>query len=84
MFEKAEKTYDKNHVNKEKEIQTEVFKANGFKNTSIKKAQEERTRDSPGIEEEWPIVTLPYIKGTTKKIARILKKQRVNTVFKLH
>ena len=40
-----------------------------------KKPPQKRASDTE-FEENWPIVTLPYIKGTTEKITRMLRNKK--------
>ena len=59
----------------------EVFKENGYQDEHINKAIEKAQRRPTKGELIIPKVTLPYIKGTTDRIAKILKRKNINVAF---
>ena len=58
-----------------------IFKENGYQDEHINKAIAKAQRRPNKGELIIPKVTLPYIKGTTDRIAKILKRKNINVAF---
>ena len=59
----------------------EVFKRNGYHKDLVKKAIQKEKSIHHKHEVPTPKLTLPYIKGTIDKIAKILKKRNIHVAF---
>lgn len=78
---------DKDNFPQEKRALTAALVQNGFNLTAINKAfaknkRQQQTEDTTEDKEKETISILPYIRGTTDKIARTLKKHKIKTTFK--
>jgi uncharacterized protein (UPF0335 family) len=86
LSHRAEQICDEKNIKKEKENLTTTLKCNGYSERQVRKiiygnkVTKTRTEES----ENWPVVTLPYVKGTTEKIARLLRKHKIKTAHKPH
>ncbi|MBV2145475.1 MAG: hypothetical protein KTM48_01895, partial [Wolbachia endosymbiont of Pissodes strobi] len=67
-------------------LTTNALKQNGYSGNNIRKAinQQKQTRKKPESNEEQnlPKAILPYIKGVTDKVGRILRKHKIKPIFK--
>jgi hypothetical protein len=86
LTHRAEQICDKNNIKKEKENLVNIFKSNGYNQKQVRKLifKSNKTKSETSTSENWPVVTLPYVKGTTEKIARLLKKHKIKTAHKPH
>jgi hypothetical protein len=78
---------DEEHLDQEKDHLTKVFKSIGYKNRDIRMEINralERTGGEPRSRNNHPGKTtyLPYIKGVTDKISKVLRKKEIMTSFK--
>jgi hypothetical protein len=74
-----------NHRSQELETITAALKQNGYKQHTIRKAIEQHHQPRQTQTEEpenRPKTILPYIKGTTDRIGRILRKYKISTTYK--
>jgi hypothetical protein len=76
---------DKDHIQQEKEHLWMVFRRNGYLDSKIDEPLEKLKRDithtKEGNNEENHKVFLPYVQGTTYRIAHLLKKKNIRTIF---
>jgi hypothetical protein len=79
---------NKDHIQQEKEHLLTIFRRNGYSNLEIDRAfrkYEERHKNishtKEGNNEENHKVFLPYVQGTTYKIAHLLKNKNIRTIF---
>lgn len=77
---------DQDHLEKEESHLASALKSNGYTTKEIKKAVQNAKQPPKPNNETKQIATayLPYIKGTTDKISRIISKHNIKTVFKPH
>ena len=71
--------------NREQELTniTIALKNNGYKNHTIQKAKHHQQNSRPkNTTEQRTKTVLPYIKGTTDRIGRILRRHNISTAFK--
>jgi len=71
---------DNEHHEREIDHLSKVFKWNGYKDRQIKhiiRKVQRRPWRRQNTDDEMGKITLPYIKGTTDKIVRILRKRRL-------
>jgi hypothetical protein len=76
---------DDEHLEEEKKHLLNVFKNNGYKKHQVMKAFQNATKTPRNKEQtnnEVSKVYLPYIQGTTDKLAKILKKKNIGATFK--
>jgi hypothetical protein len=76
---------DDEHLEEEKKHLLNVFKNNGYKKHQVMKAFQNATKTPRNKEQtnnDVSKVYLPYIQGTTDKLARILKKKNIGATFK--
>jgi hypothetical protein len=76
---------DDEHLDEEKKHLLKVFKNNGYKKHQVLKAFQNATKTPRNKEQtnnDMSKVYLPYIQGTTDKLARILKKKNIGATFK--
>ena len=70
---------------REMEKITTALKQNGYKHQAISNAlRQTQNPKTKNITEERPITIIPYVKGTTDKIGRLLRKHNIKTVYKPH
>ena len=77
---------DKHGQSQELDKITNTLRQNGYKDHTIKKAIQ-RTRNTQSTEEpaeKRSRLTLPYIKGTTDRIGRLLRRHNLATAYKPH
>jgi hypothetical protein len=84
---KAIRIYDEEHLEKEKDHLTKVFNNIGYKNKDIRMAIRramEKVGGEPCSRDNHPskIAHLPYIKGVTDRISKVLRKKEITTSFK--
>ena len=75
---------DDEHIEKELHHLSKVFINNGYQERQIKriiKKVQDGPRQKQREEDEVARITLPYIKGTTYIIAKILRKKNINVIF---
>ena len=72
---------DTDHLEHKLDHLNEVFNRNGYHKDLIKKAIQEAKSIHHKHEVPTPKLTLPYIKGTTDKIAKILKRRSIHVAF---
>jgi hypothetical protein len=75
---------DNDHVEQELNHLVDVFKNNGYKEHQFKKVVLRARSRNQILSEPWDEIKkimLPYIKGTTDKITRILKKGNIRVIF---
>ena len=95
LINRAINISDKDNWKKEKKTVKTVLKKNGYSNIQINKAfktQQKRCKEKKnnvqhveyrnGEEDQKKHVYLPYVKGTTDKIGRILERHNIKSVFK--
>jgi hypothetical protein len=73
------------HLEEEKKHLLNVFKNNGYKKHQVTKDFQNATKTPRNKEQtnnDVSKVYLPYIQGTTNKLARILKKKNIGATFK--
>jgi hypothetical protein len=75
---------DKEHLKEEIDHLTKVFKKIGYKDRDIKKAIDKKQRGTHTQNDQTSNVKafLPYIRGVTDKIAKVLKRKEIMTSFK--
>jgi hypothetical protein len=76
---------DDEHLDEEKNHLLKVFKDNGYKKHQVFRAFQnasKRPRSKAQTNNDVSKVFLPYIQGTTDKLARILKKKNIGATFK--
>jgi len=89
LFTRALRISDNDHLESEQEHLRNVFLSNGYNLTQINKALERATKtqeNKPKASSKEKKVGehkafLPYIQGTTDKIAKHLKKKNIDSVF---
>jgi hypothetical protein len=82
---RALKISDDEHLDEEKNHLLKVFKDNGYKKHQVLRAFQnasKRPRSKTQTNNDVSKVFLPYIQGTTDKLARILKKKNIGATFK--
>ena len=80
---RAVRIADKEHINGELKHLRIALKNNGYDNNDItrafKKAQDPKVRILDDVNES--IVVLPYIQGTTDRVAKILIKRKIKIIY---
>jgi hypothetical protein len=82
---RAFRIFDVEHLDEEKNHLLNVFKDNGYKKHQVIKSFQnatKRPRNKEQTNNDVSKVFLPYIQGTTNKLARILKKKSIGATFK--
>lgn len=84
LVTRSKRLADKDHIHEELDLLSNALQANGFSKYLIDKSINKRKKTNPETEEEPPlsIAILPYIKGSTDKISRILKNNKIKTIYK--
>ncbi|XP_023311228.1 uncharacterized protein LOC111691923 [Anoplophora glabripennis] len=82
LITRSERLTDNEHKTEEIEKVKKALQQNGFSDNNIKRALRPR-HNRERTEEDKPVAKalLPYIKGTTDKISKVLKKHKIETVF---
>ena len=70
---------DADHINNELDHLGMVFRKNGYRNKQINEAINEHNHRKKYF--KIPMITLPYIKGTTDNLTKILKKRGIIVAF---
>jgi hypothetical protein len=81
---RATKIYDEEHLYQEITHLTKVFRGIGYKDKEIKKALNKDAR-APRSQNTLTSTTkayLPYIRGVTDKISKVLRRKEITTSFK--
>ena len=89
LFTRALRVSDNDHLDSEREHLRNVFLSNGYNLAQINKALERATKTLENkpkdASKERKVgdhkAFLPYIQGTTEKIAKHLKKKNIDSVF---
>ena len=90
LFHRMNKLCDKESIKKENENLKKAFLLNGFSSKQIEKAArvKENGMENNQLETEKEdtkgFTVIPYVKGTSERIGRVLKKHNIRTVFKPH
>ena len=79
----AKRIYDSVHSDPELENLTKIVKNNGYSENLIRKTMKrsQEVRQAKNKNEIIKSIKLPYIQGTTDKIANILRKKRIRVAF---
>ena len=80
---RAKRISDLAHLDRELEHLVKVFKDNGYNENLIRKTMKrsQEVRQERNQNEIIKSIKLPYIQGTTNKIANILRKKRIRVSF---
>ena len=82
---RAKRISDTAHLDQELEHLVNVFKGNGYNEkqirNTIRKSQVQRQREGRNDDNVLKYIKLPYIQGTTDKIANILRKKQIKVAF---
>jgi hypothetical protein len=81
---RSKRLADKDHATAEMKGLREALQANGYANYTINKAFNNMPKQSVEETTEDPISTafLPYVRGSTDRISRLLRRHNIKTVFK--
>lgn len=83
LYERADKLCDNTKVQQEKQYLNKVFKSNGYSETFIKQAtRPKRQIQQAETNTDHSFISIPYIRGLSEPIARILKKHNIKTAFR--
>lgn len=78
---RASRIYDLEHLEEELNYLVKVFKINGYQENIQKTIKNSTNKTQKRKPPENPKISLPYIKGTTNKIAGILTKHNIMVAF---
>ncbi|XP_077778802.1 uncharacterized protein LOC144326219 [Podarcis muralis] len=82
LISRTKRLADKDHLTTELQNLSNVLIANGYQQNRVTKLiQKETPPKNQDTEENNGIALLPYIKGTTDKISKILHKHNIKTAF---
>ena len=84
LIKRSERLADNENYNTESKIIKEALQQNGYNEQFIKKATKQQKKSTTEKEKEEfkSVAYLPYVKGTTDRIGRILNKNNIRTIFK--
>jgi hypothetical protein len=84
MATRAARISDKDHLKEEIDHLTKVFKNIGYRDRDIKKAMDKKDKRTHTQNDQNPNLKafLPYIRGVTDKIAKVLKRKEIKISFK--
>jgi hypothetical protein len=84
MATRAARISDKDHLKEEIDHLTKVFKNIGYRDRDIAKAMDKKDKKAHTQNDQTSNLKafLPYIRGVTDKIAKVLKRKEIKTSFK--
>lgn len=83
LMTRSQRLADVDHIDEKMSSLQKALMKNGFSRYTIQKSQQP-TRPRTQEESEKPVAKayLPYVRGTTDKISKLLRKHKIETIFK--